>query len=66
VVRGFSEWEGELMSGEWFMVCMGNGVENRFVVAHNKANGRWDLRSSMRHDELSDMGHLVSMKKEAY
>jgi len=23
----------------WFMVCMGDGVDNRFVVAHDKENG---------------------------
>jgi hypothetical protein len=27
----------------WFMVCMGNGVENRSMVAHGKANGQWEL-----------------------
>jgi hypothetical protein len=26
------------MSG-WFMVCIGNGVGNKFVVAHERANG---------------------------
>jgi hypothetical protein len=23
----------------WFMVYIGNGVQNRFMVAHEKANG---------------------------
>jgi hypothetical protein len=23
----------------WFMVCVGDGMENRFMVAHDKANG---------------------------
>jgi hypothetical protein len=48
------------------MICMGDGVENRFVVAHDKANGWWELCGSMKHDELRDMGCLVPMKKEAY
>jgi hypothetical protein len=50
----------------WFMVCMGNGVENRSMVAHDKANGWCELLGSIRHDELGDMGHLVPMRKEAY
>ncbi len=24
---------------EWFIVCIGDGVEGRFMVAHDKANG---------------------------
>ncbi len=24
------------------MVCMGDGVETKFVVAHDKINGRWE------------------------
>jgi len=48
------------------MVCMGNGVENRFVVAHGKTNGWWELQGSMKQDELRDMGQLVSINKEAY
>jgi hypothetical protein len=27
----------------WFMLCMGDGVKNRFVVTHGNANGRWEL-----------------------
>jgi hypothetical protein len=34
---------------------MGNGVETRFVVAHDKANGQWEGRGTMGHDELKDM-----------
>jgi hypothetical protein len=45
---------------------MGDEVENRSVVAHDKANGWWELRSSMKHDELKDMGHLVPMKYKVY
>jgi hypothetical protein len=37
-------------------------VEDRLVVAHDGANGRWELQSSMRYDELEDMGCLVPMK----
>jgi hypothetical protein len=68
---------GELVSGlwfvkirggtiGWFVVCMGNGVQDKFVMAHGKENGRWELRSLIKHDELRDMGHLVPMNKEAY
>jgi hypothetical protein len=47
---------------EWFMVCMGDEVENRSLVVHDEANGRWELQSSMKHDKLGNMGHLVLMK----
>jgi len=40
-------------------------VETRLVVAHDKTNGQWELRSSIKHDALKDMKHLVPMKKEA-
>ncbi len=26
----------------WFVVCMGNGVESKSMVAHDKTNGRWN------------------------
>jgi hypothetical protein len=26
----------------WFVVCMGNGVESKFMVAHDKTNRRWN------------------------
>jgi hypothetical protein len=63
------------MRGVWFvkmgrgtsgrcMVCMGNGVETRSMVAHDKANGQWEGRGLMGYDELGDMGCLVPMKKE--
>jgi hypothetical protein len=45
---------GGVTSG-WFVVYMVDEVEDRFVVAHDKANERWELRDSMRHDELRDM-----------
>jgi hypothetical protein len=48
------------------VVCIGDGVDIRFVVAHDKVNGWWELRGSMKHDKLGDMGCLVPMKKEAY
>jgi hypothetical protein len=41
---------------------MANEVSDRFVVAHDKANGRWELQSSMKHDELRNMGRFVPMK----
>jgi hypothetical protein len=64
------------MGGVWFakmgggtsgrcMVCMGNGVETRSVVAHDKTNEQWEGRGSMGHDELGNMGRLVPMKKKA-
>jgi hypothetical protein len=43
---------------------MGDGVEIMFVVAHDKTNGQWEGWGSMGHDELKDMGPLVSVKKE--
>jgi hypothetical protein len=49
----------------WCVVCMGYGVETKFVVAHDKANGRWEGRGLMGHDELGDMECLVPMRKEA-
>ncbi len=49
----------------WCMVYMGDQVETRSVVAHDKTNGWWELWRSIKHDELKDMGHLVPMKKEA-
>jgi len=48
------------------MVCMGDGVENKFVVVHGKANGWWELRGFIRQDEIGDMGHFVPMKKDVY
>ncbi len=45
---------------------MGDGVGNKYVVAHGKTNGRWELQGLMKQDELGDMGPLVPMKKEAY
>jgi len=41
---------------------MGDEVEDWSVVVHDEANGRWELRSLMRRDELGDMGCLVPMK----
>jgi hypothetical protein len=62
------------MSGVWFvkmgtgtngkcMVCMGDGVETKSVVAHDKANGWWEGQNSMGHDELRDLGLLVPGRK---
>jgi hypothetical protein len=36
-------------------------MEERLVVPHDDANGRWELRSSKRRDELGDMGPLEPM-----
>jgi hypothetical protein len=44
----------------------GDEVEDGFVVVHVKTNGRWELRSLMKHDERVDMGCLVPMKKKAH
>jgi len=37
-------------------------VEDKSAVAHDEANGQWELRSLMRCDELGDMGRLVPMR----
>jgi hypothetical protein len=47
------------------VVCIGDEVEIRFVIAHDKANGQWEGWNLMKHDELGDMGCLLPMKKEA-
>jgi hypothetical protein len=47
---------GGVTSG-WSMVYMGGEV-----VAHDQAIEQWKLWSSMKHDELGDMGRLVPMK----
>jgi hypothetical protein len=45
----------------WFVVCMGDEMENRLVVPHDEANGWWELQGSMRQDELGDIRRLVPM-----
>jgi len=62
-VCGLLKWEGELMGR--CVVCMGNGVETRSMVTHDKVNGRWEGRGSMGHDELGDKRRLMPMRKEA-
>jgi hypothetical protein len=52
---------GGITSG-WFVVYVGDEVKDRFVVTHDKANGRWELQGSMRCDKLGDTRHLVFMK----
>jgi len=42
------------MGGLWFVVCVGDEMENRSMVVHDKANGQWELRGSMKCDELGD------------
>jgi len=27
----------------WFVICIGDEMENRFVMAHDKANEQWEL-----------------------
>ncbi len=49
----------------WF-VKLGGGTSGWFVVVHDKTNGHWELCGLMKHDKLRDMGHLMSMRKEAY
>jgi hypothetical protein len=44
---------------------MGDGVEERFMVVHDKVNGQWG-QGLTKHDELGDMGRLVPMRMEAY
>jgi len=41
---------------------MGGEVDDWLVVAHDEANGGWELQNSMRCDELGDMGRLVPMR----
>ncbi len=48
------------------MVCMGNGVKNRYAMVHHRTNGQWELWSLIRYDELRDMGYFVPMRKEVY
>jgi len=52
--------------GEWCVVCIRKGVENEVVVVCERTNGQCELRGSMRHDELGDMGHYMPMRKEVY
>jgi hypothetical protein len=46
----------------WFVICVGDEVEDRSMVAHDKANGRLELQGLIRHDKLRDMKHLVPIK----
>jgi hypothetical protein len=45
---------------------MRDEVEDRSVVSHDEANGRYELWGSMKPDELGDMGRLVPMWYEVY
>jgi hypothetical protein len=38
---------------------MGDEVEDRLMVSHDEANGRWELQGLMIQDELGDMGCLM-------
>jgi hypothetical protein len=50
MVCGFVKMRGGFNG--WFVVCMGSGMENRFMVAQGKVNGRWKLQGSMKQNEL--------------
>ncbi len=52
--------------GEWCVVCIRKGVENEIVVVCERTNGQCELRGSMKHDELGDMGRYMPMRKEVY
>ncbi len=52
--------------GGWCVVCIRKGVGNGAMVVYERANKRCELRGSIRHDELWDMGRFVPMKKEVY
>jgi hypothetical protein len=49
--------------GGWNMVCIGKVVESGVVVVCERTTGRCELRGSMRHDKLRDMGHFVTIRK---
>jgi hypothetical protein len=36
-------------------ICVGDGVETKSVMAHDKENGWWEEKSSMKHEELRDV-----------
>jgi hypothetical protein len=52
--------------GGWCVVCIRKKMENEVVVVCERINGQCELRSSMRHDELRDMGHFMPMRKKVY
>ncbi len=41
-------------------------MEDGSMVAHDEVNGQWELRGSMKCDELGDMGHLVPMRLKVH
>ncbi len=64
------------MDGVWFIkmgggtnvkcvVYIRDGVEIRFVVAHDKVNEQWEGWGLMKHEEIGDMGCLLPMRKKA-
>jgi hypothetical protein len=66
VVGGLLKWYGGLVGGALCVVSIGKVVENGVMVVCEKTNGQCELRSSMRHDKLGDMGCFVPMRKEVY
>jgi hypothetical protein len=49
--------------GGWCVVCIGKVVENGVVIVCERTNGRYELRGSMRHGKLKNMGCFVPMRK---
>jgi hypothetical protein len=47
------------------VVYIRDGVEIRFVVAHDKVNEQWEGWGLMKHEEIGDMGCLLPMRKKA-
>jgi hypothetical protein len=52
--------------GGWCVVCIGKIVENGVVMVCERTNGQYELRSSMKHDKLRNVGHFVPMRKIIY
>jgi hypothetical protein len=46
----------------WLVVYVGDEVEDKSMVAHDKVNEQWELQGLTKRDELGDIGHLVPMK----
>jgi hypothetical protein len=61
VLHGFLNYGGVKC-----VVYIRGGWEKRFMVTHEKANGRSELQGSMKHDEIDDMECLVPMRKKVY
>ncbi len=53
---------GDAWVSGWCVVCIGKVVENGIMVVCEKTNGRCELRGSVTHDKLGDMGHFVPIR----